>query len=212
MTLRTNKSVQTILSFPATTLHQKSAPRLEHYTPAAPRYLQSGPEPRHIPPGTTGTAWSFLCTAPSGSVWGPTGSSAQLPSAPAPPPGSSSAGPTPTPRWPCCLQAGRPSGGAERAAAEEFRLKETITGSELSPFLVARYRLSELNAKAETPILGFARSGSGLTTGSWTGNGDSSSGAARSNMKQVVKNPPFFFPGQRQCHTSGMMTHICCGC
>lgn len=68
------------------------------------RYLRSGLEPMHIQPATTGTVWCFLCTAPNGAVWDPTESSAQLTSAPTRPPGSSSAGPTPTPHWPCCLQ------------------------------------------------------------------------------------------------------------
>lgn len=71
------------------------------------RYLQSGLEPRHILPGTTGTVWCFLYTEPNGAVWDPTESSAQLTSAPTWPPGSSSAGPTPRPHWPCYLQTGQ---------------------------------------------------------------------------------------------------------
>lgn len=70
------------------------------------RHLRSGLEPRHILPATTGTVWCFLCTAPNAAVWDPTESSAQLTSAPTRPPGSSSAGPTPRPHWPCCLQTG----------------------------------------------------------------------------------------------------------
>lgn len=58
-------------------------------------------------------------------------------------------------------------------------MKLKIKSSELLPFFVAKYRLSELKAKTEMPILGLARSGSGLTTGSWMGSGDISSGVER---------------------------------
>lgn len=67
--------------------------------------------------------------------------------------------------------------------AEKLKVKEMLTSFGILPFFVARYLLSELNAKAETPILGFARSGSGLTTGSWKGGGDSSSGSSTLQKK-----------------------------
>lgn len=89
------------------------------------------------------------------------------------------------------LSAGRDREGELRW--QEFTSFRWRTCSDL-PFLVARYRLSELNTIRETPILGFARSGSGLTTGSWTGGGDSSSGAAR--YKLDVKNH-FVFKSRR---------------
>lgn len=185
--------------------------RLEWYILAGMRYLQLGLEQRHIPPGTTGTACRFLCTAPNGAVWGPTESSAQLTSAPAPPASSSSAGPKPTPQWPCCLQAERQRGRAKRAGAEKLEVKEMLTSSRLLPFLVARYRLSELNAKTETPILGFARSGSGLTTGSWTGGEDSSSGAGSYKRNQLLKS--LFLQVKDDALNSELSTaHICCGC
>lgn len=97
-----------ILPFPPLVQNQNSPPTslrcLVIIFGGRTHYLQSGLEPRHILPATTGTVWCFLCTAPNGAVWDPTESSAQLTSAPTRPPGSSSAGPTPRPHWPCCLQ------------------------------------------------------------------------------------------------------------
>lgn len=43
------------------------------------------------------------------------------------------------------------------------------------PLLVARYLLSLLKATCPTPVFGFAFSGSGLTYGTWTGAGCTSS-------------------------------------
>lgn len=67
-------------------------------------YLQWGLERRRNLPGSTDTDGCCLCTVPAGAVGGPTESTAQLMSAPARPPGSSSACPKSRQQWPCCLQ------------------------------------------------------------------------------------------------------------
>lgn len=67
-------------------------------------YLQRGLARRRNLPGSRDRAGCCPCTQPAGGVGGPTGSNAQLMSAPAPPPGSSSACPKPRQRWPCCLR------------------------------------------------------------------------------------------------------------
>lgn len=68
------------------------------------RYLQWGLAQRRNLPGSRDTGGCCLCTEPAGGVGGPTESNAQLMSAPARPPDSSSACPKPRQHWPCCLQ------------------------------------------------------------------------------------------------------------
>lgn len=67
-------------------------------------YLHWGLAQRRNLPGSTDTGGCCPCTEPTGDVGGPTESNAQLMSAPARPPGSSSACPKPRRHWPCCLQ------------------------------------------------------------------------------------------------------------
>lgn len=67
-------------------------------------YLRWGLAQRRSLPGSTDKVGRCLCTEPAGGAGGPTGSIARLMSAPARPPGSSSACPTPRRHWPCCLQ------------------------------------------------------------------------------------------------------------
>lgn len=67
-------------------------------------YLRRGLARRRILPGSRDRVGCCPCTEPAGGGGGPTESNAQLMSAPARPPDSSSACPRPRRHWPCCLQ------------------------------------------------------------------------------------------------------------
>lgn len=116
------------------------------------RYLRWGLAQRRNPPGSTSTGGCCLCTAPAGAVGGPTESSARLMSAPARPPGSSSACPRPRRHSPCCLWSKNRC--TLRAAASKTLFKRQLVFTSLrnlldlqclgintnvsAPFLVAR--------------------------------------------------------------------------